>query len=266
MIKRKEGGSTGLGKLDYLFNKTTQAFLLKSDLKPGLRVLDIGCGSGVMSQWIAKQVGGTGHVVGIENDINQLNAAKQLAIDLKVNNVSFELGSAYELGKLNQKFDLVFCRFVLHHLHDPTKAIAQIYGVLNKQGVYVAEEGIVNFAFSYPNSFAWGNECTRLPPPWTDVAPDNRDPNIGIKMVTKMKQAGFNIQEYQIIHPVMVTKEEKQYLMLGIDEFKEFYLSEGHTPDEWEAFVKATNDIVNNDNQIAGFYGSFQVSGRKQEN
>lgn len=85
-------------------------------------------------------------------------------------------------------------------------------------------------------------------------------------MVTKMKQAGFDIEEYQIIHPVMVTKEEKQFLMLGIDEFKEFYLSEGHTPDEWEDYVKATNDIVNNDNVIAGFYGSFQVCGKKSKN
>lgn len=159
MIERKEGGSTGLGKLDYLYNKTTQPFLLKSGLKPGLHVLDLGCGSGVMSQWMAKQIGNTGHVVGIENDLNQLNAAKKLASDLKVNNVNFELGSAYELDKLNQKFDLVYCRFVLHHLHDPTKAIAQIYDVLKDQGIYVAEEGIVNFAFSYPNSSAWGNNA-----------------------------------------------------------------------------------------------------------
>lgn len=263
MIKIGEKGSQGLGKLDYLYNPTTQEFLLKSGLKPGMKALDIGCGSGGMTRWMAERVGSQGLVIGIENDVNQLNAAKNASADIATKNIKFELCSAYELNKLNEQFDLVYCRFVLHHLHDPIKAITEIYRVLNQKGIYVAEEGIVNFAFSYPHSNAWGTESIRLPPVWTDVAEDNRDPNIGVKMVTKMRRAGFNITSTKIIHPVMVTREEKKLLLLGMDEMKDFYLSEGHTENEWSDLVRETESIVNNDDQIAGFFGSCQVSGIK---
>ena len=263
IIQIGEKGSEGLGKLDYLFNKTTQEFLLKSGLKAGMSVLDIGCGSGVMTRWMAEYVGEQGLVVGIENDENQLNAAKRASSHLSATNIKFELCSAYDIDKLDETFDFVYCRFVLHHLHEPVRVISHIYDVLKPKGIYAAEEGIVNFAFSYPHSYAWGTEGKRLEPVWADVPPNNRDPNIGVKMVTKMRRAGFNIIDTRIVHPVMSTREEKQFLLLGIEEMKDFYLSEGHTEDQWIQYVKDTEEIVNQDDQIAGFFASMQVSGVK---
>ncbi|MGZ3596209.1 MAG: methyltransferase domain-containing protein, partial [Syntrophales bacterium] len=52
--------------------------------------------------------------------------------------------------------DFVYCRFVLHHLNQPTQVIKKIFHVLKPNGIYAAEEGIVNFAFSYPVVKAWG--------------------------------------------------------------------------------------------------------------
>lgn len=263
IIDISEKGSEGLGKLDYLYNPTTQEFLLRSGLKSGMNVLDIGCGSGVMTCWLAEQVGKDGAVVGIENNLNQLNAAKKRAADAGIHNATFKLCSAYDIDTLNEKFDLIYCRFLLHHLHNPMKAIEVIYQSLKPNGVYAAEEGIVNYAFSYPHSFAWGAESARLPPVWTDVPVDNRDGNIGVKMATKMQQSGFKINSTKVIHPVMWTKQEKQLLLLGIDEMKDFYLSEGHSEDDWKKYVEETRRIVNCDDQIIGFYGSFQVAGIK---
>ena len=263
MIDIGEDGSKGLDKLDYLYNPSTQEFLLLAGLKPGMKVLDIGCGSGVMSCWLAQQVGEQGSVVGIENNANQLNAAKKRAKNAGISNARFELCSAYDIASLKQQFDLVYCRFLLHHLHDPMKAIEAIYQVLKPKGIYVAEEGIVNYAFTYPYSYAWGSDSTRLTQVWTDVPADNRDPNIGIKMATKMQQSGFSIQSTKIIHPIMWTKQEKQLLLLGIDEMKDYYLAEGHTETDWLKYIEETKRIVNNDDQIVGFYGSCQVAGIK---
>lgn len=263
MIDIEEGGSVGLGKLDQLYNPTTQEFLLKSGLRPGMTILDIGCGSGAMTCWMAEQVGPDGQVIGIENDANQLNAAQKRAADQGLENIKLELCSAYDIEDLGRQFDLVYCRFVQHHLHDPENVIAKIHQVLKPNGIYVAEEGIVNYAFSYPYSSAWGSEESRLPPVWTDVPADNRDGNIGVKMVTKMKRAGFKVEKANIVHPVLVTRKDKELLLLGIDEMKSFYLSEGHTEDEWAEVVEQTKAIVDNDEQIAGFYGSCQVAGVK---
>src|SRR3989338_7269927 len=93
MIDIEEGGSVGLGKLDQLYNPTTQEFLLKSGLRPGMTILDIGCGSGAMTCWMAEQVGPDGQVIGIENDANQLNAAQKRAADQGLENIKLELCS-----------------------------------------------------------------------------------------------------------------------------------------------------------------------------
>lgn len=257
-------GSKGLGKLDYCFNHTTRVFLLSAGLVPGMRVLDIGCGSGAMTCWIAQIVTESGKVIAIENDENQLNAARKRAEQLSIKNIEFKLCSAYDIDTLNQKFDFIYCRFVLHHLHKPKDVIAKIFQVLKPNGIYAAEEGIVNFAFTYPFSSAWGDEYLRLPPPWVDVAENERDGNIGIKMFHKMHAIGFEIISAKIIHPLLTTPDEKALLLLGRDELKKYYLEQGHTEEEWIAQGKETEKIVNDDSQIAGFYASCQVAGIKR--
>jgi SAM-dependent methyltransferase len=258
-------GSEGLGKLDYCFNPTTQEFLLSAGLKPGMVVLDIGCGSGVMTCWMAQTVGENGKVIGIENDENQLNAARKRAEKLSIKNIEFKLCSAYEIDSLNEKFDFIYCRFVLHHLHKPIDVIAKIFQILKPNGIYAAEEGIVNFAFSYPFSSAWGDECLRISPPWVDSEENQRDGNIGIKMFHKMHSTGFEIINAKIVHPLLTTHDEKALLLLGRDELKGYYLEQGHTEKEWIALGEETEKIVNNDSQIAGFYASCQVAGLKKE-
>lgn len=263
IVEIGEEGSEGLGKLDYCFNPSTQEFLTTSGLQQGMTVLDIGCGSGLMTCWIAEQVGPTGRVTGIENDVNQLQAAQRNAETRRLRNTDFRLCSAYDLASLGVEFDLIYCRFVLHHLHDPVSVIRLIYQTLKPGGVYASEEGIVNFAFSYPFSSAWGDETLRVPPVWIDAPSDQRDGNIGVKMFSKMHSAGFKMFYTRIIHPVLTTKQEKSLLLLGRDEMKRFYMEQGHTEAEWEKQGKLTEQIVNTEGQIAGFYASCQVAGKK---
>lgn len=135
--------------------------------------------------------------------------------------------------------------------------------ILKQKGIYVAEEGIVNFAFSYPFTPAWGDECSRVPPPWIDAEENQRDGNIGIKMFNKMYTAGFKIIAAKIIHPLLISRDEKALLLLGREEHKNYYLEQGHSEEEWIALGKETEKLVNNDAQIVGFYASCQVAGVK---
>lgn len=258
-----EEGSIGLGRLDYCFNPSTKTFLFDSGLSDKKKILDIGCGSGVMTCWIASQVSSDATIIAIENDINQLNVAKRNAENLRIDNIQFELCSAYDIDSLEQEFDFIYCRFVLHHLQEPMQVISTIYECLASGGVYASEEGIVNFAFSYPFSPAWGDETLRVPPIWEDPPKNQRDGNIGTKMFTKMQMAGFKINSIKIIHPVLTTPEEKKLLLLGRDELKNHFLEQGHTEQEWIALGKETENIVDNNQQIIGFYASCQVAGTK---
>ncbi len=256
-------GSESLGRLDYCFNPTTQEFLLHAGLKPGMSVLDIGSGSGLMTCWIAEQIGNNGKVLGLENDINQLNAAKKNAEKHSIRNIEFMLGSAYEIDALNLNFDFIYCRFLLHHLHKPIDVIHKIFEILKPNGIFASEEGVVNFAFSYPFSPSWGDESLRMSPVWIDAPEDQRDGNIGIKMFNKMYSIGFKIISAKIIHPLLTTHNEKSLLLLGRNELKNSYLKQGHSEEEWQAMGRETENIVNNDSQIVGFYASCQVAGIK---
>lgn len=254
-------GSKSLEILDYCFNPTTQAFLLSVGLSKAKTILDIGCGSGLISCWIAQQVP-QAKVLAIDNNINQLNIANQQANKHNLKNICFKCCSAYEIETLNETFDFIYCRFLLHHLHQPDSVITKIFKFLNPQGIFASEEGIVNFSFSYPFSTAWGDEALHLPPVWENVK-DTRDGNIGVKMFYKMHQAGFINLYTRIIHPILSTKHAKQRLLMGREELKNNVLQQGYTEAQWQEGEASLKQLINNDAQIIGFYASCQVAGKK---
>ena len=139
----------------------------------------------------------------------------------------------------------------------------KIFNILVPNGIYVAEEGIVNFAFSYPFSPAWGDESLRIPPVWIDSPDDQRDGNLGIKMFNKMHFVGFQMTATKIIHPVLATRAEKTLLLLGREETKHYYLEQGHTENDWQRMGTELENIINNDAQIVGFFASCQLAGVK---
>jgi len=95
------------------------------------RILDVGCGLGQFSRHMAQRLEKGGQVVGVERDVQQYNKAVALAQQDKESHlVDFRLGSAYALPLKQeewQSFDVVFSRFLLEHLAEPNKAVAQMY-------------------------------------------------------------------------------------------------------------------------------------------
>ncbi len=71
-----EQGQESLGILEKSFNEQTEYFLKKHGVTSGMKVLDIGCGLGFMTQIIADLVGSDGKVIAIDNNQNQINAAR----------------------------------------------------------------------------------------------------------------------------------------------------------------------------------------------
>ena len=94
------------------------------------RILDVGCGLGQFSRYMARQLDKQGSVVGVERDVQQYNKAIALAKqDKEADLVDFRLGSAYALPLEKEEwhsFDVVFTRFLLEHLAEPSKAVAQM--------------------------------------------------------------------------------------------------------------------------------------------
>src|SRR5215813_10094942 len=73
-------------------------------LRPGLSVLDVGCGTGAIAAGIAKAVGPSGYVVGIDRDEALLDLARTEHAMLP--NLQFECGDATALS-FRAQFDIV---------------------------------------------------------------------------------------------------------------------------------------------------------------
>ncbi|MDH4302313.1 MAG: methyltransferase domain-containing protein [Nitrospira sp.] len=99
-------------------------------LRAGLRVLDLGSGTGYPALLAAQTVDQSGSVVGIDLAKQMLEAAGRKAAMLKLSNVTFRTGDVTTLPFESASFDAVTTRFCLMFLPEIPKAVAEIARVL----------------------------------------------------------------------------------------------------------------------------------------
>ena len=82
--------------LDEIFGPHSRELLGRVGLTRGMRVADIGCGTGLVSLWIAAELGAGGSVTGVDMSGEQLRVAEKNAVAAGLTNISFQEASAYE--------------------------------------------------------------------------------------------------------------------------------------------------------------------------
>lgn len=117
-----------------------QAAFVLTYLHPGMHLLDVGCGPGTITLGLARAAA-PGHVTGIDHDAKHIEAAKSLAAEEGVANVSFQLGSALSLSFEDRALDAAFENDVFTHLaQDAVRAAREVYRVLKPQGFFAARD------------------------------------------------------------------------------------------------------------------------------
>lgn len=122
----------GLGKA--FRNKT----LYHAGLKPGEHVLDVGCGTGVLTRLAYLAVGKTGRAVGIDPAAMMIEVAKKNAI-AEGSNAEFELAVIEDLPFEDNRFDCVLSSAMLHHLPPDVKVrgLSEVRRVLKPGGRFI---------------------------------------------------------------------------------------------------------------------------------
>lgn len=120
----------------------TRRLLLEAGLRPGMRVLDIGCGTGGVSLLAAEIVGPTGAVVGIDRSAEAVAAALDRAEALGHHNVAF---LEAEAGAFDdpEPFDLAVGRYVLIHQADPSCMIRSAAAHVRPGGIVAFHEAML---------------------------------------------------------------------------------------------------------------------------
>jgi len=101
-------------------------------LRPGIRLLDCGCGPGAITRGLAARVA-PGEVVGVDLEASQLALAKKEPSHPA--NLNYVQAGVYELPFLEAHFDAVFSHALFEHLAEPVRAAREIHRVLKPGAV-----------------------------------------------------------------------------------------------------------------------------------
>jgi len=119
--------------------ENSAGYLLEA-LRPGMRVLDVGCGPGTITLDLAARVA-PGHVIGIDVAEKVLAQAEALRVERHVVNAEFSRGDVYKLEFPDSSFDVAHAHQVLQHLTDPVAALRELARVLRPDGVLAVRDG-----------------------------------------------------------------------------------------------------------------------------
>ncbi|CAN1856400.1 Phosphoethanolamine N-methyltransferase [Linum perenne] len=132
--------STGILRYERVFGQgfvstggleTTKEFISKLDLKPGQKVLDVGCGIGGGDFYMAENF--DVEVVGIDLSINMVSFALERAIGLKCS-VEFEVADCTKKEYPDESFDVVYSRDTILHIQDKPALFRSFYRWLKPGG------------------------------------------------------------------------------------------------------------------------------------
>ncbi len=113
--------------------KSTGEIVKLANIRPDDKVLDVACGTGVVSKEISQFLGPKGLLVGIDLSRTALGIAKRT---ISFQNSNFVEMDAENIG-FNFKFDKVTCQYGLMFFPDSSKVLESIRKILNKDGMLV---------------------------------------------------------------------------------------------------------------------------------
>lgn len=115
-----------------LFGPSAERMLDAARPEPGERVLDVGCGTGIVARRAARRAG-TGRIVGLDASPGMLVVARAAAVrEQQV--IDWREGRAEALPFPDGEFDLVLCQYALMFFADQAAALAEMRRVLAADG------------------------------------------------------------------------------------------------------------------------------------
>ncbi len=121
-------------------------------VKPGYRILDIGCGPGSITFDLAELVSENGYVLGIDFSESAIATANQVRDERGLSNVEFIVGDLFDLPVTAHSFDIVHAHQVLQHVADPIAALRAMAGYCKSDGIIVARDADYDGMIWHPAS------------------------------------------------------------------------------------------------------------------
>jgi ubiquinone/menaquinone biosynthesis C-methylase UbiE len=137
-----------------LYAELTENLLRSAGISEGMRVLDVGCGSGCVSLLAARLVGPSGAVTGMDRSPQALALARSRADAEHLQHVTFIEGDLINPA-YQGSFDALIGRFVLMYLPEPAIALQRLAYYVRKGGIIAFQEMDITASRSVPDMPTW---------------------------------------------------------------------------------------------------------------
>jgi SAM-dependent methyltransferase len=169
------------------FGDLTEEVLRRAGIVPGMRVLDVGCGTGDVSFLAARLVGPTGAVIGVDRSAEAVAVAERRARGAGLGNVSFAVQDLSEFT-LTAPVDALVGRLVLMYLDDPAATLRRLLDGVRPGGVVAFQEMDMAAATWEPDCPLLAVAADRIVQTFVRAGLDHRT---GLKLARIYRDAGL---------------------------------------------------------------------------
>jgi ubiquinone/menaquinone biosynthesis C-methylase UbiE len=229
----------------------TERFLREAGIGPGQRVLDLGSGVGDVAMLVARLVGHSGEVVGIERDRRSLDRARARVAEAGLHNVSFIQSDVSQITA-SKPFDAAVGRFILMWLPDPASVLRRLSLLVCPGGVVAFQEPSWAPVFAISTHLAlWSTAASLM---CDTMRRTGANPEMGLALYRIFQEAGLPAPTVQMevplgndpefirwMYDVMCSlRPQMQQLNLSLEKLGDF----DTLPERLQAEVAASNGVV----------------------
>ena len=240
------GGQRGYDRLLVLARERwpdTLALFQRAGVRPGMKCVDIGCGSGEVTFGLAQLVGAEGTVIGVDMDGVKLELARAAATERGIQNVSFRHMNVNDWNEPGA-YDLAYSRALLQHLRQPVDLLRRMWAALRPGGLLVVEDADFDGACCDPPNAGFDffvrtyNEVLRR---------NGGDPTTGRKLSRYFRDAGIPQSHVGLVQSVRRDGEAKSLAWSTLEGSSDAILSSGVATSEELASALADLAAFTND-------------------
>jgi ubiquinone/menaquinone biosynthesis C-methylase UbiE len=227
---------------------------LRCGIKDADHILDVGCGSGIVTREIALLT--RGKITGIDNSSDMIKVAKKLLKN--VHNVTLKVGDGENLPFDDNQFDVTTCNLVLMWSHQPQQIVKEMTRVTKSGGIVLASlEPDYGGKLHYP-------ENQKVDPIFAGKAIRDKggDPHIGRKLRYLFVKAGLDTEVGIGNNRIWSCEEDKSYYLHARDFYVKALENAGLSQkeiDEWEfSYLKSLDEGIQ-----LNFFPQFYAIGKK---
>lgn len=188
-----------------------------------MRCIDLGRGGGEVTLELAKLIAPQGTVVGVDQDEVELALAREAGADRGITNVEFRALNVHVWDE-PAAYDVVYCRFLLHHLSQPVTILRRMWAAVRPGGVIIVEDADFDGWCCYPANDGF-EFFLRM---YQEVLGRwGGDHALGRKLYTYFLEAGIPNAAINLATPLHIADDGKPLALSTLEAVSKAILTEG---------------------------------------